>query len=208
MNPPGYRVRRATLEDLEALTALWTSMNFSAADLKNRLTEFQVVEDADGKVMGTVGLQVLNRHGLIHSEAFADFAVADQARPLLWGRIQALAMNHGLARLWTRENAPFWSHNGLQPADDRALERLPEIWNRASRGWLTVKLKDEDVVMSLDKELALFKEAERQSTAQTLGYARKLKQVITTTGLLVALGLLIWAVYLLLFRKPPESIGP
>lgn len=208
MNAPGYRVRRATLEDLEALTGMWTSMNFSAADLKNRLTEFQVVEDNHGKVMGTVGLQVLHRHGLIHSEAFADFAVADQARPLLWGRIQALALNHGLARLWTRENAPFWSHNGLQPADDHALERLPEAWNRAHRGWLTLRLKDEDVVLSLDKELALFKETERLNTAQTLGYARKLKQVVTVLGLLVAAGLLIWAVYLLLLRKPPESIGP
>ena len=40
----------------------------------------------------------LQRQGLIHSEAFADYAMADQVRPSLWGRIQALAMNHGIAR--------------------------------------------------------------------------------------------------------------
>jgi hypothetical protein len=54
------RVRRATLEDLEMLTALWTSMKFSAADLKNRLIEFQVAEDAGGKVAGRSGFRFSN----------------------------------------------------------------------------------------------------------------------------------------------------
>jgi N-acetylglutamate synthase-like GNAT family acetyltransferase len=203
MNSSAYRVRRATLEDLEALTALWTCMNFPATELKNRLTEFQVAEDGGGKVVGAVGFQILQRHGLIHSEAFADFAVADNVRPLLWGRIHALAMNHGIVRLWTRENAPFWTHNGLQPADAHALDRLPQPWDRSAPGWHTLRLKDEDVMMSLDKEFALFKEAEKQNTAETLGQARKLKLVVTTIGILMALALIAAAVYLLLTRRLP-----
>ncbi|MCU0785871.1 MAG: hypothetical protein MUF81_17870 [Verrucomicrobia bacterium] len=207
MNPPAYRVRRATLDDFNALKALWASMNFSVADLEKRLTEFQVAEDANGQVVGAVGFQFLQRQGLIHSESFVDFAVADQVRPLLWGRIQALAMNHGVVRLWTRESAPFWTHNGLQPPDPSVLERLPEAWNRTRPGWLTLRLRDEDVIMSLDKEFALFKEAEKQSTAETLNHARKVKQVCTVIGVLISLGLLIWALYLLLTRKPPGSTG-
>jgi N-acetylglutamate synthase-like GNAT family acetyltransferase len=208
MNSTAYCVRRATLEDLEALTALWTSMNFSATDLKNRLTEFQVAEDAGGKVVGAVGFQILQRQGLIHSEAFADFAVADHVRPLLWGRIQALAMNHGIARVWTRENAPFWTHSGFQPADASTLERLPESWDRGVPGWLTLRLKDEEVLISLEKELALFREAEKQNTSETIAQARKVKLIVTTIGVIIALALIAAAVYLLLTHKPPGSLSP
>ena len=208
MNSTAYRVRRATVEDLETLNALWASMNFLATDLKNRLTEFQIAEDASGKAVGAVGFQMLQRHGLIHSEAFADFAVADQVRPLLWGRIQALAMNHGIAQVWTRENAPFWTHNGLQPVDASTLERLPEAWNRMSPGWLTLRLKSEETIATLDKELALFKEAEKQSTAEILSHARKVKLIVTTMGVLIVLALVAAAVYLLLTRRAPGSFPP
>ena len=202
MNSPAYRVRRATLDDFNALKALWASMNFPLVDLEKRLTEFQVAEDADAKIVGAVGFQFFQRQGLIHSEAFGDFAVADQVRPLLWERIQALAMNHGVARLWTRENAPFWTHNGLQPADGKVLERLPEAWNHTSPGWLTLRLKDEDVLLSLDKELARFKKAE------TLNQARKVKLIATVIGVLIALALGAAAVYLLFARRLPGSFPP
>jgi len=208
MNSTAYRVRRATVDDFPALKALWTSMNFSAADLEKRLTEFQVAEDANAKVVGAIGFQFLGRQGLIHNEAFTDFAIADQVRPLLWARIQSLATNHGVARLWTRENAPFWTHNGLQPPDASALDRLPAAWDKTAPGWLTMRLKDEEVMMSLDKEFALFKEAEKRSTAETLSHARRVKQICTAIGVLVSFGLLIWAIYLLLTRKPPGSGGP
>jgi len=208
MNSTRYRVRRATLEDLGPLTDLWNAMKFSTADLKNRLTEFQVAEGADGKVVAAVGFLFLQRQGLIHSEAFTDYAVADDVRPLLWGRIQALAMNHGVARLWTRESAPFWTHSGLQPADNSTLERLPESWNRAAPGWFTLRLKDEDVLTSLDKEFALFKEAEKQNTAATLDRARKVKIVFVGIGLLIALVLGGAAIYLMLTRQAPGSALP
>lgn len=205
MNPTNYRVRRATVDDFDALKALWTSMKFSAADLEKRLTEFQVAEDENANIVGAIGFQFLDRQGLIHNEAFADFAVADQVRPLLWGRIQSLAMNHGVARLWTRENAPFWTHSGLQPAKPEMLERLPEAWDRTVPGWLTLRLKDEDVLMSLDREFAMFKAAEKQSTAETLSKARKVKVIITVLGILVSLALLAAAVYLLVTRRSPGS---
>ena len=208
MNSPAYRVRRATLDDFDALKALWASMNFSVADLEKRLTEFQIAEDAEAKIVGAIGFQFLQRQGLIHSEAFADFAVADQVRPLLWERIQSLAMNHGVTRLWTRENAPFWTHNGLQPADGNALERLPEAWNRTSPVWLTLRLKEEAVILSLDKELALFKEAEKQSTAEILRHTRKVKLIVTAIGIIFALALAAAAVYLMVSRKTPGSIPP
>src|SRR6476619_3515349 len=75
-----YRVRRATLEDIGALTELWKSMRFPIEDLSRRVTEFQVAESSDGKLLGALGLQMVEKQGRIHSEGFTDFSVAEQLR--------------------------------------------------------------------------------------------------------------------------------
>ncbi|MEY2429496.1 MAG: hypothetical protein QOJ40_2381, partial [Verrucomicrobiota bacterium] len=168
MNSSNYRVRRATLDDINELAALWKSMNFPAEDLSKRITEFQVAESADGKLIGALGLQVAERQGRVHSEAFRDFALADRMRPLFWDRIQSVAANHGLLRLWTQEQAPFWNHCGLGRADTETLEKLPAPWRNQSSAWLTLKLKDApETAVSLDKEFALFMESEKQQTQKT-----------------------------------------
>ena len=200
MSTSEYRVRRATVDDLPTLKSLWESMQIPAGDLERRLTEFQVAEGADAKVIGAVAFQIVARHGLIHSEGFSDFAVADQVRPLWLTRIHSLAMNHGVARLWTRENAPFWTRNGLQPANEEELKRLPEAWGRSAGGWLTHRLKDEDAIASLDKEFDMFAAAEKRSSAESLDQARKLKLIVTAVGLAIAFVLVGWAVYLILTR--------
>jgi len=201
MSSTVFRIRRATLDDLPTLKALWESMRISASDLERRLTEFQVAVDADGKIVGAIGLQISQRHGLIHSEAFSDFSVADQVRALWWTRIQSLAMNHGVARLWTREDAPFWTHSGLQPAEAEALMRLPESWNRTLPGWRTLRLKDETVMASLDKEFDMFVASEKYRPAQALGQAQKLKTFVSLVGLLLALGLGAATVYIVLTHR-------
>ena len=197
-----YRVRRATLDDIGQLTALWQSMQYPTDDLAKRVTEFQVAEGADGKVLGALGLQIAQRQGLIHNEAFTDFALAEQLRPLLWDRVHSVATNHGLVRVWTQEQAPFWTHCGLQRADAAGLEKLPASWRGPSSAWLTLKLKEDvETVMSLDKEFALFMQSEKQRTEQVFRRARLMKTMVT----LLALGLLIavvgWAVWLVM-RNP------
>src|SRR3989454_2953075 len=165
MNSSNYRVRRATLDDIGQLTDLWKSMHLPADQLGKRITEFQVAESADGKLLGAVGLQMAERQGRIHSEAFSDFALSDHLRPLLWERGHAVATNHGLLRLWTREQAPFWNRCGLVKADAEALEKLPAVWRGQSSGWLTLKLREDiETAISLDKEFALFMESEKQRT--------------------------------------------
>src|SRR5205809_3015729 len=81
MDSSNYRVRRATLDDLAQLTGLWQAMRLAAADLGKRITEFQVAEGPDGKVLGAIALQVVARQGRIHSEGFVDFSQADKLRP-------------------------------------------------------------------------------------------------------------------------------
>jgi N-acetylglutamate synthase-like GNAT family acetyltransferase len=202
MNSEEYRVRRATVEDLGKLRMLWESMRLAPDDLEKRLTDFQIVEGRDGRLLGAVGFQINGRTGRLHSEGFVDFAVADDTRPLLWKRIQSLAMNHGVFRVWTQEQAPFWGQNGFQPASAEALQKLPEVWSGLGNGWRTLQLKDEEVLASAEKELAMFIEAEKQRTAKTLGQARLLKQLATVVTCIVAVALIAAAVYMFLRRAP------
>ncbi len=207
MNPSEYRVRRATLDDLGPLQGLWKSMNFPSDDLARRVTEFQVAEGPDGKLLGAVGLQLAERQGRIHGEAFGDFALAEQLRPLLWERLQAVATNHGLVRIWTQEAAPFWNHCGMSKPAAEELEKLPAAFRTAGGGWLTLKLKEDlQEIISADQEFALFMEAEKQRTARTFQHARMLKAAATFVALTVFV--LVLAGLFLFMRKNPHFIRP
>ena len=198
MTQPNFTIRRATLDDVGSLIELWKSMRFPTEELARRVTEFQVAQNPEGKLSGAVGLQMAQRQGQIHSEGFNDFAVADQVRPLLWERLQSVATNHGLVRLWTRESAPFWKQCGLTKPDAEALKKLPEPWRTDNADWLSLKLKEDlEEVISADKEFALFMEAERLRTQRALQQAKILKFIATLVALalvgLVAVGaFLIW----------------
>lgn len=205
MSSLAYHARRAHVEDLPALKALWHSMHFAVEDLEKHLTDFQVVQDARNQVVGTVGFQMAHRHGRIHSEAFSDFGITDQVRPLLWRRIQALSTNHGIYRVWTRERVPFWLQNGFQPAGPNVLEQLPATWDRTQPGWLTLPLKDEQAIASLDKEFAMFVESEKGRSAEALGQARTLRRLLLILAGLIILSLMVGALYVFVTRVTPGS---
>jgi N-acetylglutamate synthase-like GNAT family acetyltransferase len=214
MSSASFSLRRATVDDLPALRPLWESMRFSVHDLEKRLTEFQVAVDADDQVVGAIGFEMQQRHGRIHSEAYLDFSAADIVRPLLWTRLQSLCSNHGVLRLWTQEVSPFWSHNGLKPPKDEAERgKLPEAWRVSEGEWLTLKLKDEEAIASLDKEFALFMESEKARSAEALHQARKLKTFATIVAFIAAFGGFGAAIYLLMNRgqfknAPAADTGP
>lgn len=190
MNLANYRVRRATLDDIEQLTNLWRAMHLPADELAKRITEFQVAENPEGHLVGAVGLQLLERQGRLHSEGFTDFSLADKLRPQLWERFQSVAANNGLVRLWTQEQAPFWSHCGLAKAGPEALEKMPAAWRTFKGQWLTLKLKEDiEEVLSADKEFAMFMQAERQKTDRAFQQAKVLKFIAT----LLAIGVLFLA---------------
>jgi N-acetylglutamate synthase-like GNAT family acetyltransferase len=203
MNPPVLRVRRATTDDLQSLKALWRSMRLAADDLEKRLTEFQVVEDADGKLLGAVGVQIVRQHARLHSEGYLDFAHADAARELFWKRIQTLASNHGVFRLWTQENSPYWLRSGFRAADAKKLSDLPPEWREGGGEWFMFQLKDEEAIAkALDKDFAAFMSAERRNTERAYERARTLKIIITVIGFLI--GILGFGVvgYLLVHNHP------
>ena len=204
MNPhAGLRVRRTTLDDIGALRTIWLSMRLPADDLEKRLKEFQVVEDANGNVLGTVGIQFSKQHALIYGEGFSDFSIADDARQMFWQRFEALAANHGIFRVWTQETSPFWTRWGFQPASAEILSRLPEEWKINEGKWLTLELKNEEAVAAaLETRFAGFMDAEKKQTARVADKARFLKNLITIVGFAVGIICFGFAIYLFVHRNP------
>lgn len=203
MNPTDFRVRRATIEDLPALTALWQSMNLPVNGRDRRLTEFQIATDAAGKLAGAIGFQLVGKQGLIHSEGFTDFGVADIVRPMLWERLQTVATNHGTVRAWTKEIAPFWKQIGLAEPDAETLAKLPVFSSDQPGKWLTIKLREDiEEVLSLDKEFELFKQSAEQQSLAALSQAKILKTVATALAVILAIVVVVAVVYMMSHQNP------
>ena len=192
---PQLHIRRATVDDLPALKALWLAAQVPADKLKDRVTEFQVVE-ADGKFAGAIGVQIVRQHARLHSEDYADFSVADAARELFWERIQKLAANHGVFRVWMNEVSSFWTRWGFQPANAETLTRLPDEWKTLEGNWLTLELKNEDAINAvLKNQFGDFMESEKMHTAQLAENARKFKLFITVASFgifFICLAIVMW----------------
>lgn len=208
MSSPKHRVRRATLEDLPVLKSLWEAMRLPVVELEKQLTDFQVVVDESEQVCGCVAFQMTGRHACIHSETYSDFGIAEQSRILFWTRFQALATNHGLVCLWTREVSPFWSHNGFVPADTAAREKLPASWDRTAPGWLMLKLRDEAAIASLEKEFAMFVQSEKGRSEQAIGQLKMVRTFFTILALIGCAALIVWGVYIFIHRARTGSPLP
>src|SRR5690348_12741443 len=206
MSAATLRVRRATVEDLAILRPMWESMHLPVATLEPRLTEFQVVENAEGEIVGGIGFQIGGSQGHLHNEAFTDFGVADAARELLCKRIQTLATNHGVFRLWMRETSTFWTRLGFKPASEEELKRLPAAWNTEGATWFTLQLKDEVAIGAVEKELAMFMSAQKRHSERTMEQLRVLKALALVVAIIFAMIAFGAAFYLLL--KRPDLLHP
>ena len=193
MSAPGYTIRRATMDDLEQLKAVWTVASLPAAELEKRFTEFQVAENAEGRIVGAIALQIAGSDGKVHAETFADFALSDTLRPLLWQRLETMARNHGLFRLWTMETAPFWKKDaGFTTASLPA----PEVFGAAQGPWLAALLREETADPNLiEAQFTLFREAEKAKREKLLQSAAALKMV----GTVIALLLFVFSMIILLW---------
>ena len=197
MNDTQFKVRRATVDDLPLLTQLLSASLLPAGVLEKRFTEFQVVENQEGTLVAALGLQIAGKHGKVHSESFADFALTDTLRPLLWERLQSVATNHQLVRLWTRESAPFWKQSaGFASAEQDVRNKVPAAFGAANEPWLTLKLKEDiETVLSADKEFAMFMESEKARTEEVFAHAKMLKGFAYVLAIILFLFVVAASVY-------------
>jgi len=205
MSSTGYKVRRATSDDVPQLIAIWREAQLPIHVLEKRFTEFQVADAGDGKLAGAIGLKISGKNGLIHSETIPNFELVDVMRPLLWERMQNVAGNHGLYRFWTQESSPFWKQRDFATPAPDVIKRLPADFPSAEGDWLTLQLKDEVAIeLSLDKEFAVFRESERERTERMMDQAKLLKGLATLMAVLLFIFVLAASFYLL---KQRQAIG-
>ncbi len=201
-------MRRATTDDLAQLISLWQSAHLSAQELDKRFTEFQVVENSEGKLLGAIALQLSGSDGKIHSEAYTDFGLTDQLRPLLWDRLRSVANNHGLFRLWTDEPAPFWKKEcGFTEASPEIRGRIPAHLATGKSTPLVLQLKEDRAdPTSLDAEFALFKAEEKERTEKMFQQARMFKGIAWVLAITLFVFVAIGVIYLLRYRSslPPH----
>lgn len=203
MTAPQFQARRATLDDLPALHPLWAAERLDALALEKRLTEFQVVCDEAGRVVGAVAMQRHQQQGLLHSEVFADFALADTLRPLLWERLRNVGRNYALARMWTRESSQFWRGLGFDPPDEEQLAKFPAVFGEPDAGPLfTLKVRDDPFAdMTAEQEEALLKQHLRADTEKMLQQARTLRMFAYIASVVFIIVLAICGYYLLRYKK-------
>ncbi len=208
MSATPLTVRRATVEDLPTLRAMWTANQFDADQLEARLTEFQVV-DRGGEVVGAIGFLILRTAGLLHNEEYSDYSIADEARALVWERIQKLASSHGVFRVWMRDDSVYWLRWGFQKADEEALKRLPSEWNVPDETWYTFELKNEAVInAALSQQFAGFMASEKKSAEETQAHAKQLMNLLTVFFFIVFFVCLAVAGWLLMHRRQQWNTNP
>jgi N-acetylglutamate synthase-like GNAT family acetyltransferase len=204
MDTSSLLVRRATVDDLPQLIDLWRLERLPWEDLEKRLTEFQVADDGTGTVLGAVGVHLLARQAKIHSEVFLHWEMADALRARFWERIESLSHNHGLVRLWTQLTAPFWHGYGFQPPTAELVEKFPPAFGDSSGAWIVLTLRAEpNLAVDVDKEFAMFKEAEKARTEQAFKQARLVKIIATVLAVLLFVGVLVGMSYLFFKTQPP-----
>ena len=189
------QARRATIDDLSKLTPLWRAEGLAAHELEKRFKEFQLIEGPDGDILGTIGLQISGQEGRLHSETFAHPEDGDALRQRLWERVQMIANNHGIIRLWTQLESPFWHHAGFTGASGDLMVRLPAVFAADHhRPWSFYQLRSENAPMvSLDKEFAMFREAEKERTEKMFRQARVLKMIAAALAVVVLCLVIFWA---------------
>lgn len=203
MNPTGLTVRRAVVDDLPQLIQLWKIEKLPWEVLEKKFTEFQVAVDSNNQVIGAIGLHIVGHEGLMHSEVFLHFDLADTIREMIWERMEVIAHNFGLVRIWTRENSPFWHHYGFQPATHEQLQKLPHVFGAADDGWYVATFRKEEPtkILNPEKEFEILIAQEKAETQRITDLAKTMRVISVIIAAILLLGVVIGAVYVI--RKLP-----
>jgi N-acetylglutamate synthase-like GNAT family acetyltransferase len=206
-------VRRATVDDLPQLRPLWQVENLSVETLEKRLTEFQVALSPQGEIVAGVGLQLAEGQGCLHSEAIGWSDLADDIRAALWPRLEVVARNQGLIRLWTDLEAPFWKSVGFKKATQEMLASRPAAFAEPSStsAWFHLPMRAAAVRDGeIEKQLAVLKAISQAETQQLVDRARIMKWIAMGLFTAVFAAFAVWVVYYVrlrsqLKRQPPKE---
>lgn len=199
MEAPALSARRATVEDLPALQALWQQAGLPWTELEPYVTEFQVVAgEAEGGLLAAIGLLVEDTDALLHTEAVAPWDNADELRAALWQRIQIVARNQGVHRLWTQEDADYWCHGGFRTPSPEVVAKAGASFVDKTAAWQVCDLIDPDKARLLvDEQMAIWQAAraqEAQELQSKIRVFRNFALLLAAAVTIAALGMFLYVV--------------
>ena len=201
MTEPRLVARRATVEDLPPLLALWRLEQLPAVALEKRFTEFQVVCDDTGQVLAALGLQLAGAQGWLHSEAIAKPELSDALRARLWQRLQIIIQNHALERLWTQLTSGFWREQGFERANEELLKLRPAAFPLNDQDWLAVTLRAANAAAALEREFAEIKALQAQEREKTQARIYWMKRAALGVTIFVFVLVVVWAVIMVKYGR-------
>jgi hypothetical protein len=128
----------------------------------------------------------------------------DKVRQVLWLRLKIVARNLGAAKLWTLEDAPFWS-TVFQQANSDEIAALTAAFQDPEASWWTYEITDIAKVQRLATEqLAIWSAvnaSENQDLQETVARVRTFAVVVLILFGTVVLSLVVYAVV-----RTPSSV--
>ncbi len=206
MELPALSARRATVEDLPALQALWQIGGLPADELEKFLTEFQVVAgEGEGVLLGAIGLMVEGNDALLHSEALAPGDEGDEIRAALWRRLQIVARNQGIHRLWTQEDADYWRTGGFGAVPAETVSAATAAFVDKTSTWLVCDLIDPAKAKQLvTEQMAIWHATRTQESDELQGKIRTFRNASLLIAAVVVVLMIGMVVFVL--RQRPEIL--
>ncbi len=203
MEAPSLSARRATVEDLPALQALWQIGGLPADELEKFLTEFQVVPgEGEGVLLGAIGLMVEGNDALLHSEALAPGDEGDEIRAALWRRLQIVARNQGIHRLWTQEDADYWRDGCFLAAPAETVSAATAGFVDKTATWMVCELIDPaKAKLLVTEQMAIWHATRTQEADELQGKIRAFRNASLLVAALVVV-LMIGMVVFVLRQRP------
>lgn len=204
MESPALSARRATIEDLPALQALWQRAGLPWQELEAYVAEFLVVTRDDGaELLAALGLLVEHNDALLHPEALAETEDADELRAALWRRVQILARNQGIQRLWTQEDADYWRTVGFALPAPPTVAGTTATFVDKSAAWLLCEMIDPDKAKQIvSEQMAIWQAARAQEAAELQAKIRRFRNFAMLLASLVTISTL--AIFLYVILRHPE----
>lgn len=195
MESTSISARRAAVEDLAALQALWQEVGMPWEELGGFLNEFQVTTDDDGLITSAIGMLIEGDQALLHSEAIRPGSDADLARSALWRRVQIVARHQGVQRVWTQEDAEYWRSSGFSPVPPPLVDRVQASFLKSADSWTACDLMDPERAKAMVNEQLAILEAERMREAEAFQHKVRIFRAFAILLAFVVLSACLWFLY-------------
>jgi N-acetylglutamate synthase-like GNAT family acetyltransferase len=159
--------RRATLEDLDVLRGLWQTALYAPLELEKHLTEFQLVEGDDGRLLGALGIRISGEEAWIHHEAFTHPTTESAMRDALWHRLKIMFGNQGVHRVWTKEKADYWNSIGFRMPTSDERPKFPSELGTPDRSLKVFPLRDFKAEKIIEKKMIELQASRFEEEAQS-----------------------------------------